>query len=99
VYFCYEFVLGWWKMAADGRPTYQYIDGTTAAVVTTGAVSLWGIIVEDLDSGTLTVGDGTTTICLLPAAGNYNFHGVVLTSGLKITTSTDGQACVIYSTL
>jgi hypothetical protein len=82
-----------------GQPIFQYISGTTAAVVTTGAVSLVGVVVGNVDSGTVTVGNGSTAINVLTAVGSYDYHGTPLGSGLKITTSTDGDVCAIYHSL
>ncbi len=82
-----------------GAPSYQYIDGTTAAEVTTVATKLYGAIVQNLDSGTVTIGNAATTIVALPTTGSHDFHGIVLDDGLKVTTSTDGQVLVIYSSL
>ena len=86
-------------MAVDGFPTYQYISGTTAAVVSSVPSLLHAVIVEDLDSGTVTIGDGATTILVAPAVGAYDFKEVILGSGVKVTTSKNGQALVIYSTI
>ena len=78
--------------------SYQFISGTTTAVVSTTPVIVAGLIVNGVDSSTVSITDGTNTIRGETAVGHFDMFNVKLPA-LSVVHAANGISTVVYFSL